>query len=487
MSTFLFWLSVLFYLYLALTVVYLLLDNREPPATLAWLLLFLLLPVVGFVVYLFIGRNWRRRRSRQHLDQAFIEKRLGRLPGTFTREQAGDRRLQRWLRGYPQGKRSLAFMLVKGSDSVLTLGNRVELYHDGQQAFAGLLRDLESARSFIYMEYFIWRDDALTRKVQDILIARAGQGVRILILIDSFGSWGLPAGYIRELSRAGVRLYKFYNFLSPLKLHTLNYRNHRKLAVIDGLVAHTGGMNLGQDYIDGRPHFPAWRDAHMRIEGPAVNAIQAVFGVDWHNTTRENLSTRKFTWRSTRKKYRGTVPLLVTTSGPDSQWQSIKQLFFSLVTSAEHSVYIQTPYFIPDPSIQMALKTAAMRGCDVRLMVTGLPDKWLPYWSAFTYFEDLLQAGVRIFHYQAGFLHAKTIAVDSEVCSVGTANMDLRSFSLNYELATLVYDPGLCQEVERQFLTDQAASREFTPEDYQRLSTRQRLGHSLARLLAPIL
>ncbi len=483
-----FWIDVLFYAYLAIAALYLLLDNREPATTMAWLLLFILLPIVGFVIYFFLGRNWRKHPKNKQLDQEFGEKALQKYLPVLLREQRQHLLRHRKFWEQPKYKLELVKLLLRNSKAVLTVSNRVQLFHDGREKFAALLRDLAAAEAYIFMEYFIWRNDALTRRIQELLIAKARRGVRVLILIDSFGSLGLGGRYIRELRRAGVRVYKYYNFLSPLKLHTLNYRNHRKIVIIDGRIAYTGGMNMGQEYADGGRRFAFWRDAHLRLEGPVLPILQAVFAVDWYNTTHEDLFGQNYFRAIDRRPARGgRVPLQIITSGPDSHWDSIKQLYFGLITSAVRSVHIQSPYFIPDPSIQMALKTAGLRGLDVRLMITGNPDRWLPFWSATTYFGELLEAGVRVFQYRRGFLHSKTLSVDGEICSVGTANMDLRSFSLNYELNTLIYDATLAQEVKRQFLRDQVGAREITLDSYRRLQPLTRLGHSLARLLAPLL
>ncbi len=477
-------LVVSFYIYLVITVVLLLLDNREPSSTLAWVFVFLLFPIVGVLIYIFVGRNWRRTNRKTKLSQQFVEKQLAEiLSPLVNRQEIEIRKLSEHQTLCK--KKKLFHLLAESSNSILTTTNDITVLQDGHEKFERLKADLREARQFIHLEYFIWRNDQLTEEIKDILIERARQGVEVRILYDAIGSIFLKKAYIESLRREGIHIYPYFNFLSLFKIHTLNYRNHRKIVVVDGKVGYNGGMNMGQEYVDGGKRFDMWRDSHLRIEGESVAVLQGVFTTSWFNTTEENLFDPKYFPRVMHTD--DGVPVQITTSGPDSQWPSIKHLYFTLISQAENTVYIQSPYFVPDPSVHMALKMAALSGLDVRVIIAGVPDKRLPYWSAYTYFKDLLKAGVRIFHYQKGFMHAKTIMIDSEICSVGTANMDVRSFHLNYEINTLIYDDQLTKSLENDFMTDLKDSREFTLRDYGRLNEAVKLRNSLARLLAPLL
>lgn len=359
------------------------------------------------------------------------------------------------------------------------------MIQSGEEKFNLLKEDILKAQSFIHMEYFIWRDDPLTSQIKELLIQKAKEGVRVRILYDALGSVYLSSQYIRSMRKSGIEIYPYYDFRSPFTIHTLNYRNHRKIVVIDGLIGYTGGMNIGQEYVDGGKKFSFWRDTHIRVEGEAVAVLQSIFLTSWMNTTKEDLIVEKnFPIKSDAS---WNTPIQVTTSGLDSQWSSIQQLYFCLISTAEQSVYIQSPYFVPDRTIHSALKTAALSGLDVRLMMTGIPDKKLPFWSAQTFFKDLLDAGVKIYQYQKGFMHSKTIAVDGEICSVGTANMDMRSFHLNYEINTLIYDHKVTQGLLRDFENDLESCSEITLESYGQLSELTKFRNSLARLFAPIL
>lgn len=473
---------VLFYLYLLGTVIFLLLDNREASSTFAWLFLFFVFPLGGLVLYLMIGRNWRPVKGRKEVQN--LHKKLLKIIGPLTENQQPYLNQMRgqWAGSY---KNKLFELLYRNSNSLLTVDNSVRVFQDGTSHFDALFTDIENAKHFIHLEYYIWRRDALTRRIRELLKKKISQGVEVRVLFDAMGSLRLYRWYVHRMRKDGIQIYPYYDFLSVFSLHTLNFRNHRKVAVIDGTIAYTGGMNMGQEYIDGGRKFDVWRDTHIRLEGQAVPVLQGIFLTAWYNTVGEDLfEERYFPLPPDLKR---SVPIQITTSGPDSEWDSIKQLYFSLITSAEKSVYIQSPYFIPDMSIYTALKTAALSGLDVRIMVTGQPDKKLPYWSAFTFFETLLKAGVRIFHYQKGFLHSKTIVVDDDICSVGTANIDIRSFQLNYEVNSLLYDRATADALQKDFMRDMENSREFTLEDYNRLSALIKLRNSGARLFAPLL
>ena len=477
-------LSILFYLYLLGTIILLLLDNRDSTTTLAWLLVFMLFPIAGLIEYFLIGRNWRPKRKERRLKQQQLDKNLNAMLEPIVQEQ--NRNLLELERMYPnEAKRKIIHLLYSNSDSILTSHNQVKVFYSGKEKFDALCSDIEKARSFIHLEYYIWRNDKLTRKITRILEDKVKAGVEVRILFDAVGSLALTSRYTRSLQKAGIQIYPYYDFRSPLTIHTLNYRNHRKIIVIDGQVGYAGGMNMAQEYIDGGKRFDTWRDAHLRIEGEAVAVLQSVFATSWLNTGKESIFQSQYF--PTPKKVEQGVPMQITTSGPDSAWESIQQLYFTLIASAARKVYIQSPYFVPDKSIYMALQTAALSGVDVRLMMTGLPDRRLPFWSAFTFYEKLLLAGVKIYQYKAGFLHAKTICVDEDICSVGTANMDIRSFHLNYESNTLIYDKSITDEIMQSFQRDLELCEEITLEYYDRLSVFEKFRNSFSRLFSPLL
>jgi cardiolipin synthase A/B len=276
---------------------------------------------------------------------------------------------------------------------------------------------------------------------------------------------------------------------SPLyRLHTLSYRNHRKITVVDGMLGYTGGMNIGQEHLSGGKGFDSWRDTQVRIVGDGAVLLQAVFMVDWYNAVKENLFSAAYFPADATQPADGDVPVQILTSGPDSRWAAIRQLYAFMIVSARQRVFVQSPFFLPDATIAEALTTAALSGVDVRLMVSARPSgNRLPDWAGNTYIADIVTAGVRVFLYDKGYLHAKTISVDSEICSIGSANIDIRSFSINYELNAVLYSKRLATELEEDFKRDLAYCTEFDPAVYRKRNAAVRFRDSVARLLSPLL
>lgn len=475
----------LFILYGLLVAFWLISENRSPQSTFAWIFLLLLFPLGGIVFYHFFGQGWRTFSKEGELARQAI---MGETPEAIARYTQRERTLVAQLEEMQPAayKRKLLHLVTNNASSVLTAHNCVELLQNASQKYPRLLADIAAASTSIHMAYYIWEEDDFTCKLKDLLIHKAQAGVEVRILCDAYGL-AVSRRYLREMRAAGVGMYVYYNYRSPFRLHTVSYRNHRKIAVIDGRFGYVGGLNISQEHLDGGKHFSLWRDTHLRLDGEAVAALQAIFLTSWYNTTGERLTTARYTapLAVTSENY---LPIHITISGPDSQWRAIRQLYFMMILSANHHLYIQSPFFIPDESIMEALKAAAMSGVDVRIMCAPYgTTSAVPYWAANTYFEEMAQAGVRIFLYQKGYFHPKTINVDSVVCSVGTANMDIRSFSINYEVNAVIYDEQLSQQLATDFLQDQQDCLEFSLHAYERRHMLVRLRDSVARLFSPML
>ena len=477
-------LITIFYLYIIISAIYLLLDNRNPSSTFAWLFIFIIFPLGGIACYILFGKNHRILGNKRKKMEVDIKNNFRDILNELT-DQHKDAKLKINRTDPFRYKSKLVNLLERSSLSYLTENNNVQIIQDGKQKFSMLFEDLKKAKSTIHMAYFIWRDDELTQELKEILINKAKEGVEIRILVDAIGSFTLPNKYRNDLRKAGIHFYRYLNVDSIFKLHTINYRNHRKIVIIDGIIGYTGGMNMGQEYISGAFGKNYWRDTHMRIVGDAVKYLQAIFVMEWMSTTNDKIFGAKYFPEIDKKS--GNTEMQIAVSGPDGEWESTKQIYFELICAAKKNVYIQTPYFVPDKPLTDALMNAALSDVDVKIMITGVPDKKIPYWAAYTYFESLLESGVKIYHYNKCFLHSKTIVIDSEVSSIGTANFDIRSFSINYELMTVLYDNKLSAQMEEDFITDLSECEELTTNYMLNQPTSIKLRNSLARLLSPIL
>jgi cardiolipin synthase A/B len=469
--------------YALLAGVYLILENRRPQATLAWMLVLFFAPGIGLLVYLFFGRDHKAFSRQSRLLRQDLEARARPLVAPVLARQGAE--IAR-LEGGSASRKRLMRLVRHNSQSALTRRNEVEILQDAAAFYPRMMADMQAAQTSIHLQYFIWGADEFTDRLKEILTAKARAGVEVRLLYDPLGSHAyLSRAYVRDLTAAGVQMAP----TSPLyRLHTISYRNHRKITVIDGAIGYTGGMNIGREHLSGGKGFDSWRDTQVRIVGEGAAALQTVFMVDWYNAVRENLFEARYYPAEATEPASGEVPVQILTSGPDSRWAAIRQLYFSMIVTAQRHVCLQSPYFVPDASIAEALKSAALSGIDVRVMISAQPSgNPLPAWAGNTFMADVVQAGVRVFLYEKGYLHAKTISIDGEICSIGSANIDIRSFSINYEINAVLYDEHLAKELEDAFQRDLAHCVEFDAGAYRRHSRVLRFRDSVARLLSPLL
>jgi cardiolipin synthase len=469
--------------YVVATTAFIISENRRPQATFAWMLLFFSLPGAGVVLYLLFGRNRRVFSRQRRLAHQVVPGRPGELLAELGRQH--DRALARMEHeGGPSAR--LARLVRHNAHSVITTRNRVEVLQDAVRAYPRLIDDLRNARRFVHLQTYSWASDQVGAELKAILCAKAAEGVEVRVLYDPLGSLlKLNPFYRRAMRNGGVRMEPY----APLwRLHTIGYRNHRKIAVIDGEVGYTGGLNIGHEHLEPGPGFDGWRDTHLRIVGSAASALQAVFATDWQNAVGGDLLGPEYLVPGEAAPNDGAVPVQVTVSGPDSQWAAIRQLYFAMIMAARHTIRIQSPFFVLDVSIAEALKAAALAGTDVQVMLSerGV-GQWIPYWAANTYAAEVARAGVKVHLYRPGYLHAKTICIDGEICSIGSANMDIRSFSINYELNAVIYDRATAQELEAAFDRDLAACALFDPDEYRRRPWPLRFRDSVTRLGSPLL
>lgn len=471
-----------FYINIILGIAIVFFQRRDPTSVWAWLLLLYFIPIVGFLLYLVIGHDYHKTkmfRIKEVEDElnAVIKKQEDSI---YSKELKGiDPRVGDY--------EDLILYNLETSGAIYNESNEVRIFTDGNDKFHNLLEDMKAAKEYIHMQYYIISKGKLLDDIIDVLVSKAKQGVEVRVLYDGMGGRNFGKENVARLKAAGVKLGVFFPaFLGRFQLR-FNYRNHRKIVVIDGKVGYVGGFNVGEEYLGKKKKFGYWRDTHLRIRGAAVLDLQIRFILDWNYATKENLfrNRKYFTYNFADIKDRTGIQII--SSGPDSRRQEIRDNYLRLIHKAKKSIYIQTPYFIPDDSVLQALKIAALSGVDVKIMIPCKPDHPFVYWATYSYAGDLLESGAKCYCYDAGFLHAKGMVVDDLVSSYGTANMDRRSFSLNFEVNAVIYDPEISKNLAEIFQKDLEQCSEITHYDYERRGVMIRIREQLSRLLAPLM
>lgn len=457
-----------------------LLDNRDPSSTVAWLMVLFILPVIGIFLYLYIGRNHRKKKT-------FIKKRNEDyiILNNLLREQFSFINYGKiFKKDFNDIKGKIIPLLLNNTRSPITVNNKVKILQNGEITFTEMLNDINKAKDHIHIEYFIIKNSHIGRKFQQALIKKAEEGLEIRLIYDAVGSIRLKKSFIKPLMDAGIQIKCFLPVTLPFFGSRLNYRNHRKILVIDGKVGFTGGINIGDEYLGKNKKMGFWRDTHLKIEGEAVYVLQGIFLADWHFVSGETIDGFRY---FPPQGYCGEKIIQIASSGPDSYWASIHQAYFSAINSARERIYITTPYLVPDDGILLALKTAALRGVDVKLLLPIKPDHKTVFWASKSHFEGLLEAGVRIYQYEKGFVHGKVFIVDNNFVSIGTANLDIRSFRLNFEVNAFIYDKEVNYSVTRDFSEDLRVSREVVLNEYRNRPIIHKVKESIARIFSPVL
>lgn len=445
-------------------------DNRNPLKTLPWVLVLVLAPGVGLLFYLFFGQNLSKRRSISRRTRKRI---------TMQLEEAADPARS----SVPEPLRPLAALLAKTEHAVPLCGSRITPYTDGESKMEALLGEIARARHHIHIQYYILADDRTGQRLADALVERARAGVAVRVLYDDVGSIGTKRAFFDRLRAAGIEVCAFLHVKFPRFTSKANYRNHRKIAVIDGRVGFLGGMNVADRYVAGTA-WGTWRDTHFRIEGSGVTGLQAVFLSDWSATTRQNISGPEYF--PPLESFTDNIMQIVA-SGPFGRWRTLLQGIVCAIARARRRVWIQTPYYLPSEVLQTALQTAALAGIDVRLMLPERSDTRPIDLASHSYLDAMLTAGVKVFFYTPGFLHSKLMIVDDSLTVIGSANMDFRSFEYNFEICAFVYDAGFNARMADLFDRDAASSREITPAAWFNRPRLRRWGESFMRILSPLL
>lgn len=462
----------------AFTVIFL--ERRNPTSTLAWILVLFLLPGAGAVLYLLLSQNYTRKKL-FHLGNIELRNNSALLDRNNKRLQAG---LFRFNDPVIKNYQDLILLHQLHSKAIFSQDNSILVLTDGCDKFKELFDSILNAQDHIHLQYFIIKRDSLGKQLIEVLTRKANEGVKVKLLVDALGN-RLKNSDLEPLRLAGGEIAKFFpSVLSYINLR-LNYRNHRKLAIIDGKYGFVGGFNVGDEYLGLNKKMGYWRDTHLKITGTAVQDLQSRFLLDWEIATGGETVRGPEYFPETEPC--GTSGIQIVSSGPDTPQEDIKLGYIKMINSAKKSICIQTPYFIPDESIQEALKLASLSGVDVKIMIPDKPDHIFVYWATYSFIGDLLQAGVRAYTYGKGFLHAKTIAIDGNISSVGTANFDIRSFKLNFEINAFIYDPKVSESLQQSFNQDISFSEELTMEKYLNRSNMIKFKESISRLLTPVL
>lgn len=464
-------LAILFMANAALVAFVILLENREPERSHSWLLVLFAFPFIGFILYVFFGHNWHRksrearRLAARELEQwkRIAERDVAALSPNASLTEQRLRILSTSTTGFP-----------------LTHGNAIRILTDAHEKYPRLLAALRGATRSIDLDYYIFRHDAVGIEIIEILMEKARSGVRVRFLVDGMGSLGLGRKAFTRLRAAGVRAHYFAPLATLFYFFKANYRDHRKIVIIDEEVTFTGGINIGNEYLGNSARGP-WRDTSIELRGPCVAQFIAVFQEAWMRTTGEIGELLP------QPDEAGQDVVNVIASGPDSDWYTIQRVYLELIHQTGRHLIIQTPYFIPDAATQEALVNAALRGVTVELFVPRYPDSPLFRWAAMTYIGELLRAGVRVFEYPVGFLHQKVIISDNILATVGTCNIDLRSFRLDFEVNVLFSAPSAVRHLIEDADRDRAASQELTYDAYLQRPFLIRVRESLARLIGPLL
>ena len=469
------WLLLAFYLTITVVgVVAVLMDNKQPEKAMAWVLVLAFMPIVGILLYIFFGQNTRKERliSNRSMDQLTKRSML---------EFAEQENLH-----LPNKNKPLMQLFAKQNWALPFKDNRVDIFTDGYEFFSTLLYYIGEAQDHIHLDFYIIEEDPLGNLVADALIDKARQGVEVRLIYDDVGCWHVKNRFFDRMRENGIDVHPFMPVRFPAFTGKVNYRNHRKLCVIDGKIGFIGGMNIALRYIKGTKK-RAWRDTHLCIEGGAVYAIQRAFLVDWYFVTRILITDRKY-YPPVDKSISNNCLAQIVTSSPISPWPDIMQGYVRILLQAHRYVYMETPYFLPTEPVLFAMRTAALAGVDVRLIVPRHGDAKLVEWASRSYLMEAIEAGVKVYLYEDGFNHSKLLVSDDNLSSCGSTNIDFRSFENNFESNAFFFDEGMALRVKKIFLADQEKSELVDDVAYfVKRPFLQRLFESIVRLLSPLL
>ena len=446
-------------------------ENRNPVKTLAWVLVLLLLPAVGLVLYYFFGEDHRKKR--------LISRKMHKKLNSHSLERT--ERLENL--NPPASYKRLVDLLNRINGAPLYGGNNIVYYSTAHDMYEDLMAEIKKAQKHIHIQFFIFMDDEIGCHFRDLLVEKAREGVEIRLMYDDVGSWKAKNRFFNDMEKEGIMVGSFLKVKIPILTSRVNYRNHRKVVVIDGEVGFMGGMNIADRYLNGI-NDGVWRDCHFRLEGKAVSGLQTSFLIDWFSATKEFISSAKYF--PALDSY-GSTLMQIVTSGPTGEYKEIHQGIFYAIANAKKYVYIQTPYFIPTENLMLAIQTAALSGVDIRLMLPAKADTTFVHIASMSYVKDLLKSKVKVYIFKPGFLHSKLIVIDDSLVIVGSANMDIRSFEHNFEIDAFVYSETDALTVKDIYMKDMENSEAIDLEKWLERPIHHRFASSLLRLFTPLL
>lgn len=473
--------SILFSLSVFLIGIVIFLENRNPSKTLTWLIVLASFPLVGFVFYILFGRYYRRKRMFELKHQMDAEE-FSLIEGYTPYDTTS------YLENVPEHQYRFFQLASRIGNTPISFRSKASVLTNGDQTYGAMIQALSQAEHHIHLEYYIVRDDGIGRKIQHLLIEKAEQGVEVRFIFDSVGCFQLPYAYLNKLEDAGVQITSFNPVTFPLLNSKVNFRNHRKIMVIDGTIGFVGGLNIGDEYLGKNESIGLWRDTHLKVEREVVRSLQISFLLDWYYMTGQKLLEPQYLSPNLsddiEEQDQG---IQIIAGGPDHEWEVLKKLFLSMITSAIKKVDIASPYLIPDDDMLSAIKMVALSGVEVNIILPNKPDKKIVFWGSRSYFHELLETGVNIYLYNKGFMHSKVIIVDEELASIGSANMDMRSFHLNFEVNAFLYSHDGVKQLVKDFNYDLQNADIVEFDVYKQRKIRHRIYESLARLFAPLL
>ena len=469
------WIYLLLYVAIMIpAIIHVLLDNRQPAKTMAWILVLAFMPFVGIIFYIFFGQNTRKER---HISDRSMDQLTKRSMLEFVEQENLH---------LPANNKPLMNLFTNQNWAFPFKDNRVDIFTDGYEFICSLLYNIGKAQHHIHLDTYIFEDDALGYLVADALIDKAEQGVEIRVIYDDVGCWKVKDSFFERMRDAGIDVHAFMPVRFPAFTSKVNYRNHRKLCVIDGKVGFIGGMNIARRYVKGTGKSP-WRDTHLRIEGGGVYALQRAFLIDWYFVDRTLITNRVY-YPPVDIHINNSCLVQVVTSSPIAPWPDIMQGYVRILLQAQKYVYMETPYFLPTEPVLFAMRTAALAGVDIRLMIPRKADAKLVEWASRSYVMEAIEAGVKVYLYMGGFNHSKLLVSDDNLCTVGSTNIDFRSFENNFEANAFFYDEEMAQRIKAIYLKDESQS--ILVDDVSYFVKRpfmKRLFESIVRLLSPLL